>query len=120
MTAIIILIYIVFFGYLVATLPVEGFRQAVVAPVQLALMTPIYFVIAVLFYRVSRRLSHDDPRRQTVLLVSAGWFIQVFVSVSRGALLGYSEIYDGIVHILLAIGWVLVFYGMILGKAART
>jgi hypothetical protein len=38
MAAVIFVIYVVYSGYLVAVLPVEGFRQTVVTPIQLGLM----------------------------------------------------------------------------------
>ncbi|KYK37109.1 MAG: hypothetical protein HXS46_05070 [Theionarchaea archaeon] len=64
MTGIIFLICAVYFGYLVAVLPVERFRQAVATPIQLGLMTPIFLVIAILFYSISRNLKPGDPAKK--------------------------------------------------------
>lgn len=120
MTAIIGIVYIIFSFYLVITIPVEGFRDAVAPYLQLLLMTPLYFVIAVLFYRVSRRLPSDDPRRRTVFFVSAGWFLQLINSIYRGAFLDPFGASNAFFVILSSLGMILILYGLALGKAART
>lgn len=116
----IILVYTVYSAYLIITLPVKGFREAVITPIQLGLMTPIFFVITILFYRVSRRLVPDDPRRQTLLLVAGGWFLTMANAIGRGVATGYSASLDSVISVIGAVGWLLVLYGMALGKAART
>lgn len=119
-TVIIAVIYVVYSFYLVTTLPVEGFRDAAAPYLQLGLMTPIVLVITVLFYRVSRRLSGDDPRKRTVLFVSAGWFLLLCNTIYRGAFLEPFGVSNAFFNVLLAVGWILILYGMALGKAART
>jgi hypothetical protein len=120
MSALILVVYTLYFSYLVITLPVEGFREAVVAPIHIGLLVPIFLVISVLFYRVSRRLPHDDPRRRTILLVSAGWLCLVFNSGFRAFFLGYNPILDALIESLHVLAWILILYGMVLGKVAKT
>ena len=120
MAAIIFAIYVVYSGYLVAVLPVEGFRQAVVTPIQLGLMTPIFAAAAVLFYSISRKMEKDDPARKSALLVSAAWGLLVVNSVSRGLFLEYSALTDAVIQGLHIVAWVLILYGMTMGKAAQT
>lgn len=95
------------------------FREIALTWVNALAMSPILFVIGFLFYRVSRRLNSNDPRRRTILLVSAGWFFITGNSVTR-QFLGGNQYLDSIIHLFVAIGWVLVLYGMILGKATKT
>jgi hypothetical protein len=120
MSILVMLIYTVYSAYLIMTLPEKGFREAVIAPIQLGLMTPIFFVIAVLFYRVSMRLAPKDPRRRTILLVAGGWFLTMVNAIGRGAATGISSSLDSVISVIGAIGWLLVLYGMALGKAAKT
>lgn len=118
-SVLIMVIYIVCFGFIVKVLPVEGFREAILAPMQLGLMTPIFLVIAVSFFRVSVKMERFDPKRLTLLLVSAGWFLVVIDSVYRGLFLGSSGISDALSNILRAFGWVFILYGMTVGKATK-
>ncbi|MBU6998569.1 MAG: hypothetical protein HXS41_01620 [Theionarchaea archaeon] len=120
MTVLILGIYAVYFSYLVITLPTEGFREAVVAPIHIGLLVPIFLVISVLFYRVSRRLPHNDPRRRTVLLVAAGWLCLVLNSGFRAFFLGYSSLLDALIESLHVLAWILILYGMVLGKVVKT
>lgn len=119
LSALIMSIYIVYFGYIVAVLPVEGFREAVLAPIQLGLMTPIFLAIAISFYYVSRSVERIDPRRLILLLVSAGWFLEVIDSLYRGLFLGSSGTFDATSNVLRAVGWIFIFYGMIIGKVMK-
>lgn len=118
--ALILVITFVYFAYLLWVLPVEGFRDAVRPYIQAGLMAPIFFIIAVLFYRVSRRLDVGDPRRQTILLVSIGWFGTVINAIGRALFLEISPSVDSLIAIIGAVAFLLIMYGMVLGKAART
>lgn len=119
MSVLLAVIYIIIFAYATGIIPVEGFKEQIAAPVQLLLVAPIFFAIAILFYRVSTRLAREDPRRSTILLVSAGWGIAVVHAVTFGLLLGTSAVLDTAIHSTHAISWILILYGMVLGRAAR-
>lgn len=80
----------------------------------------IYFLIAVLFFRVSRRLPDGDPRRRTLSLVSAGWVIILIWNIYLGLFWGdYPSIESG-VYIFGSFGYILLLYGMTTGKTTRT
>lgn len=119
-SALITVMYVVYFAYVLTVLPVEGFREAVLAPVQLGLMTPIFLAIAGSFYNVSRKVGRVDPRKIILLLVAVGWTLEVIDSLYRGLFLGSSELCDATTNVLRAIGWIFIFYGMTIGKAARS
>ncbi|MBU7016050.1 MAG: hypothetical protein HXS44_00970 [Theionarchaea archaeon] len=119
-SVIIFVIYTVFFFYLITVLPLEGLKGAVVMPIQLGTMFPIFLVIAILFYRVSERLSRDDPRRRTVTLVAVGWSLAAVNAFLRGTILGRSTTIDTAILALHAVAWLFVLYGMAIGKAARS
>lgn len=119
MAVIIFGIFIVYSGYLVGAIPVEGFRQAVVTPIQLGLMTPIFVVSCILFYAIALKMEPQDPVRTSSFLVSAAWGMLAINSVCRGLFLEYSPITDALIQMLHMIAWVLLLYGMTLGKAAR-
>lgn len=120
LSVIIMAIFIVLSIYLVATHPAEGFRDAAAPYIQLLLMSPVFFVIAVLFYQVSRRLDADDPRKRTVLLVSSGWFILLINSLYRGTYLGYSATVDAILNLVHLGAWFVLLYGMVYGRVSKT
>lgn len=103
--------------YLVMVFQEEGFR-AEAAKILQPVMTFIFLVISVLFYRVSRRLGKGDPRRTTVLLVSIAWLLIAIQNAYR-IFVGYSMATDIIFQSLYVPGWLILFYGMILGKAAK-
>lgn len=120
MSAVIMVIYVLYFTYLGVTLPTEGFREAVVTPIQIGLLLPIFLVIGILFIRVARRLATDDIRRRTVLLVSFGWFLFVLHAFGRGLFQGYLPLLDTAIEASQALGSVVILYGMVLGKAVRS
>ncbi|MGD2249276.1 MAG: hypothetical protein PVF58_12790 [Candidatus Methanofastidiosia archaeon] len=119
MAVIIFAIYIVYSAYLVGALPVEGFRQAVVAPIQLGLMTPVFVVSCILFYAISWKMEPGDPARTSSFLVSAAWGLLAINSGFRGLFLEYSPVIDALIQIIHMVAWILLLYGMTLGKAAR-
>lgn len=119
LTAILLLGLGAYSVYLIMTVPLEGFRETI-APLMQAPFTLIYFIIGYLFYRVSRRLPSGDPRRMTVSMVAVAWFLLVFNSLYRMLFLGFSGITDAVFEISLGVAWILILYGMALGKAAKT
>lgn len=80
-------------------------------------MGPIKSVIAFLFYRVYRRLETDDPRKRTVSLLVYGWALDAFTAFVFGLALSVSI--EAVTHLLHAVAWVIIFYGMAIGKVAR-
>ncbi|MGD2248632.1 MAG: hypothetical protein PVF58_09515 [Candidatus Methanofastidiosia archaeon] len=119
-SALLFIFYIAVSVYLVVTLPTEGFKEAVRFPLETFLISPVYFAISILFYRVSARVDSDDPRRQTILFVAAGWFLLLIGGLYRGLFFGSSAAFDSLSHIVRATAWLLILYGMTFGKAART
>ncbi len=112
----ILLIFAIYLGLTFET--AEQYVEGIADPISLFVFSPIFFIMGILFYRVSGRLGRDDPRRRTILSVAAGWFFAVISSVFI-ALLGRSLILDTFVHFTRLLAWILILYGMVLGKAAR-
>ena len=119
MAVIIFAIYIVYSAYLVGALPVEGFRQAVVTPIQLGLMTPVFTASCILFYAIVWQMEPGDSARISSFVVSAAWGLLAISSVCRGLFLEYSPVTDALIQMIHMVAWVLLLYGMTLGKAAR-
>ncbi|MBU7037776.1 MAG: hypothetical protein HXS52_07570 [Theionarchaea archaeon] len=80
-------------------------------------MGPIKFSIAFLFYRVYRRLEAGDPRRRTVSLLAYGWALDALTAVIFG--LALSVAVEAATHLLHAVAWIVIFYGMAIGKVTR-
>lgn len=123
MSVIVFLLFIVFYSILLWSYPTEGFRTAVVGWTETSILI-IFLVISILFYRVSRRLTSGDPRRKIVFLVSAGWFLAAIDAFYLGVFQGFLQytppIADAGIHLIHAAAWLLILYGMAIGKAART
>ncbi|KYK36435.1 MAG: hypothetical protein AYK19_08625 [Theionarchaea archaeon DG-70-1] len=119
MSAFVLLICFVLFAVLLATFPTEGFA-ARIPPYVEPLATLVFLFTGVSFYNVFRRLGPGDPRRRTVLLVSLGWFLVVIDTIYLGFAQGLSRTLDTVINIEHAVAWLLLLYGMALGKAART
>ncbi len=120
MSVVLFLALIAFYGIIFIKLPTDGFRNLVRPFTELTFLL-VFLVIGFLFFRVSQRLPADDPRRQIILLVSSGWFLAAINAFYLGNYLEYSSaIIDAGSNIVHAIGWMLILYGMAIGKAART
>lgn len=123
MSVVIFVLFMVLNIVLLVRIPLEGFRDLAAWATELIQAAPIFLVIAILFYRVSRRLAGDDPRRRIVSLVSAGWTLAFFNAVYLGTqsvVKFESPIGDAVINLLHAVAWVFILYGMAIGKAART
>ncbi len=123
MAVLIFIIYVVYSAVIVSILPLEGFRDAVVPFTSGGLIFPVFIVVSALFYRVSGRIPHDDPRRRTILLVFTGWFLAAFNHIALAALAiseFSSPILDSTLNIIHALAWILILYGMAYGKVVRT
>ncbi|MGD2250587.1 MAG: hypothetical protein PVF58_19505 [Candidatus Methanofastidiosia archaeon] len=119
MSLIILLIYSVYSAIILAVLPIEGFVKSVAAPLSLGVMLPMFIVIGAPFYLTSRRISQGDIRKRVLLLLATGWFLVAVCSAYLGTLLGLSLVTDSLVYILQVVAWALIWYGMVIGKAAR-
>ena len=119
MAILIFLVCLVVFSYLLITVPTEGFADASRLPVEI-IATILFLTIAALFYRVFRGLAPDDHRRIIILLVSAGWFLAAVDTFYLGFFEGVSRISDAGINLVHLIAWLLILYGMVLGKATRT
>lgn len=116
---ILLLIYVIYLAIIIAVLPEEGFAAKAAAPIELGVILPIFLVIAILFYRLSRRIPVDDPSKRIVFIVSLGWFMASVDAFYLALFMGSSTITDSLINIVHAIAWILILYGMALGKAAK-
>ncbi|KYK37998.1 MAG: hypothetical protein HXS46_14000 [Theionarchaea archaeon] len=99
--------------------PIEKVAERL-APGVTAIIAIVYIACAILFFQVSRRLPKDDPRRRTITLVSLGWvFIVLWAFYIAVFWLRAPASADAALFLLGSVGFVLVLYGMITGKATR-
>lgn len=116
---------IIFLGYsvyslvILAKLPLEGFVDGVAPLLSLGEMMPMFLVIAAPFYLTSKTLDQGDPRRHMLLLLSTGWFFVAVSSAYLGTSLGFSRIFDSFIYMLQMLAWMLIFFGMTIGKALK-
>jgi beta propeller repeat protein len=90
---------------------------------ELILATPVFFVMAILFYRFSQETDLDGFSKRTFLMTFVAWALLGIGTVSRGL---FSESYYDMVsvtpfllaYILLITTWIFVLYNMITRKAA--
>jgi hypothetical protein len=87
------------------------------------LTIPLSLVMAILFYRIFRKMDSDDPSRRAFLAVYAAWLLLGIGSVLRGLfydpiLFMPSVIPFLIAQSLLAIAWIFMVYTMIVRKAS--
>lgn len=120
MTIIILVVFFALVTYLGLTVPIEGFKDAVMAPMSLIVIMLPKIVIAILFYQISAGLAPGDLRRKILFLISAGWGLDAVNAFYTGLFTGISPITDAANQILHAIAWILILYGMIQGKVAKT
>ncbi len=78
-----------------------------------------YVIIGILFYRVSRRLPEDDPRKRTIAMVSTAWFILAIWNIYIGTLLDVYPTVEAGVLLFGSFGFLLLLYGMTTGKTTR-
>ena len=96
----------------------EGFVEKIRGPSS-AMYTLLSIVIGTLFLKVSRRLNTTDPRRKTITLVAAGWYIIGLWEAYIGlAWLEYPSI-EAIIFLLGSFGFILLLYGMTTGKTTK-
>ena len=98
--------------------PAEQITQAVRGP-SLTLTGTVYFVIAILFYQVSRRIPKEDTRRRTITLVSAGWWMILIWNIYLALFFGEHLILEAFAFLLGSLGFLLLLYGMTTGKTAE-
>lgn len=116
---------IIFLGYtaysivILIELPLEGFVEGVAPLLSLGEMMPMFLVIAAPFYYTSKKLDQSDPRKHMLLLLFTGWFFVAVSSAYIGTSLGFSGITDSMIYMLQMLAWLLILYGMIVGKAAK-
>jgi beta propeller repeat protein len=124
-SVLIMLIYSVFAFYFVTTDPYSRMRDiTIVLPI---LKTPILLMIAILFYRIYRKIDSDDSSKRISLMATTAWFLLAISSVFMALWWGYYESFDlpslvfPIVLImsgLQPIAWILMVYSMVIRKAA--
>lgn len=98
--------------------PVDQIIERLKLP-SIAFYALIFFIIAVLFLQVSRRISSEDPRKRTLILVSAAWFILTIWQIYIGLALGEYPLIEPIVFTMGTGGFLLLLYGMTTGKTGR-
>jgi hypothetical protein len=106
-------------GYITYSFPLEGFTQIAGTYIQ-SIMWIFFLIITFLFYRVTRRLPKNDPRKKVLSLVSLGWALVTIYTLYLGLLIGRWPIIDALFLIIHAVAWCMILYGMVLGKAAKS
>ncbi len=115
-TAVIYWLAVAFVGWTLTYItPTDLIIERVSLPL-MVMFTIGYLVISVLFYRVSRRLPKEDPRRRTVSLVAVSWIIIACWQISVGSV--ENSVIEAGITIFGTFGYILLLYGMITGKAA--
>lgn len=79
----------------------------------------IYLVISLLFYRVSRRVPEEDPRRRTLTLVALAWILIAGWQSYIGPGWGVSRPIEIAAYALGSLGFLLLLYGMTTGKTTK-
>ncbi len=120
MTGIITVVFFALVAYFGLTYPLEGFKDAVMAPMSLIVIMLPKIAIAVLFYRVAANLVPGDFRRKILFLISAGWGLDSVNAFYTGLFTGISPITDSANQVLHAVAWIIILYSMIQGKVTRT
>jgi hypothetical protein len=117
--AVIYFLAVLFVGIVLTYItPAEQISEQVRTP-SLALVEIAYFVIAVLFLQVSRRIPKEDPRRRTIALVSTAWWIIVIWNLYLAFFWGEYPTIEAGVLLFGTFGFLLLLYGMITGKTTR-
>ncbi|MBU7027741.1 MAG: hypothetical protein HXS48_12465 [Theionarchaea archaeon] len=128
MSVLIMLVYSVFVFYFMTThlySTIWG-DTYLVLPV---LKTPILLVIAILFFRIYRKMDSDDPSKRILLIVTIAWFLLTIglvpMTLSMAVYFYYFDIlsqifpiFNIIMSCLQLIAWVLMVYSMVIRKVA--
>lgn len=117
MSIIIMLIFFVIIILFSSLSKPEDFIAGATALSGIIVMGPIKAIIAFLFYRVFRRLTADDPRRMTVFLLAFGWALDALTAFVFG--LALSATIEAVTHLVHAVAWIIILYGMTAGKVTR-
>ncbi|MBU7014806.1 MAG: hypothetical protein HXS52_01575 [Theionarchaea archaeon] len=97
------------------TLSTEAILKNVFVVVATGFIFPILSLVAVIFFYIWLRLEPDNPRRISVLLVAAAWLTY---SLANGiGSFYFGTAFDWIFYTLCIIAFLVLLYGMTLGKA---
>lgn len=78
-----------------------------------------YVAIGTMFYWVSRKVPDTDPRRRAIALVAVAWYIIAFWNSYVGLAWGENVAVEAVVFLLGSFGFLLLLYGMTVGKTTR-
>ena len=93
----------------------EAILKSLFMVVSVVFIFPMLFVVAVIFFMIWRRLEADDPRKTSVFMVGAALLTYSILSGTTSTYFGTP--YDWIFIALSILSFVVLLYGMILGRA---
>jgi hypothetical protein len=97
------------------TLTTEAVLKHVFMVVATGFIFPILFLVAVIFFYIWMRLEPDNPRKISVFLVGAAWLTYSLVNGIGSFYFGTA--FDWLFYTLSIIAFLVLLYGMTLGKA---
>lgn len=109
---VVMLVVIAAFAFLV---PIETVLKSVFIVVAAGFIFPIVLIIAILFFVMWHKLEPANPRRANVFLVAVAWLIYSIIN-GVGAFY-FLELLEWIFYILAIVAFVILLYGMTVGKA---
>lgn len=93
----------------------ENVLKSVFIVVATGFIFPIVLIIALLFFVIWHKLDHANPRRVNVFLVAVAWLIYSVIN-GIGAFY-FVTAFELIFYVLSIVSFLLLLYGMTLGKA---
>ena len=97
------------------TMSAEAILKSVFVVVSSGFIFPMLFMVALIFFVIWRRLAPDNPRRRGVFLVAGSLLVY---SVASGVTSTYfGRQFDWVFATLSIVSFLILLYGMILGKA---
>lgn len=97
------------------TMSPETVLKSVFRVVTTGFFFPILFIMAVIFFMIWRKLEPDNPRKPHVLLV--GVVLLVYSVLGTYTPTYFGSYFDWIFYSVAALVFLLLLYGMIMGKA---
>lgn len=93
----------------------ENILKSVFVIVGVGVIFPVVFIIAVIFFIIWYKLEPTNPRKFNVFLVAFAWLLY---SLLNGATtIFYLEQFDWVFPLIATISFLLLLYGMTVGKA---
>ncbi|MBU6998763.1 MAG: hypothetical protein HXS41_05415 [Theionarchaea archaeon] len=97
------------------TLPTEAVLKNVFMVVATGFIFPILTLVAVIFFYIWVRLEPENPRKTSVFLVAAAWL--TYSAANGIGSFYFGTAFDWIFYTLCIVAFLVLLYGMTLGKA---